>query len=29
MPELPEVNALVEFLDKEITGAVVVGVELG
>ena len=28
MPELPEDNALVEFLDKEITGAVVVGVEL-
>ena len=28
MPELPEVNALVEFLDKETTGAVVVGVEL-
>ena len=28
MPELPEVNALVEFLDREITGAVVAGVEL-
>lgn len=28
MPELPEVNALVEFLDKETTGAVVVGIEL-
>jgi formamidopyrimidine-DNA glycosylase len=28
MPELPEVNALVEYLDAEITGAVVVGVEL-
>ena len=28
MPELPEVNALVEFLDKETAGAVVVGVEL-
>jgi formamidopyrimidine-DNA glycosylase len=28
MPELPEVNALVEFLDDQITGAVVAGVEL-
>lgn len=28
MPELPEVNALVEFLDKEITGSVVAAVEL-
>ncbi|MGA8987976.1 Fpg/Nei family DNA glycosylase [Aeromicrobium sp.] len=28
MPELPEVNALVEFLDREITGAVVAGIEL-
>jgi formamidopyrimidine-DNA glycosylase len=28
MPELPEVNALVEFLDRELTGAVVAGVEL-
>ncbi|AXT86154.1 endonuclease VIII [Aeromicrobium sp. A1-2] len=28
MPELPEVNALVEFLDQEIAGAVVAGVEL-
>ncbi len=29
MPELPEVNALVEFLDREMSGAVVAGVELG
>ncbi|MGA8851840.1 MAG: DNA-formamidopyrimidine glycosylase family protein [Aeromicrobium sp.] len=29
MPELPEVNALVEFLDREMAGAVVAGVELG
>ncbi len=29
MPELPEVNALVEFLDREMRGAVVAGVELG
>ncbi len=29
MPELPEVNALVEYLDREMTGAVVAGVELG
>lgn len=28
MPELPEVNALVEFLDAELTGAVVADVEL-
>ncbi|NRQ49431.1 Fpg/Nei family DNA glycosylase [Aeromicrobium stalagmiti] len=28
MPELPEVNALVELLDRELTGAVVAGVEL-
>ncbi|MET0953483.1 MAG: DNA-formamidopyrimidine glycosylase family protein [Aeromicrobium sp.] len=28
MPELPEVNALVEFLDEQLTGAVVAGVEL-
>ena len=28
MPELPEVNALVEFLDKETAGAVVAGIEL-
>lgn len=28
MPELPEVNALVEFLDVELTGAVVADVEL-
>jgi len=28
MPELPEVNALVEFLDERMTGAVVVAVEL-
>lgn len=28
MPELPEVNALVEFLDREITGSVVAAVEL-
>jgi formamidopyrimidine-DNA glycosylase len=29
MPELPEVNALVEFLDREMSGAVVASVELG
>lgn len=29
MPELPEVTALVEFLDHEMSGAVVAGVELG
>ena len=28
MPELPEVNALVEFLDEQMRGAVVVGVEV-
>jgi formamidopyrimidine-DNA glycosylase len=28
MPELPEVNALVELLDRELAGAVVAGVEL-
>jgi formamidopyrimidine-DNA glycosylase len=28
MPELPEVNALVEFLDEQMTGAVVAAVEL-
>lgn len=28
MPELPEVNALVEYLDQELQGAVVAGVEL-
>jgi len=28
MPELPEVNALVEYLDAQMTGAVVAGVEL-
>ncbi|MCD9199695.1 Fpg/Nei family DNA glycosylase [Aeromicrobium wangtongii] len=28
MPELPEVNALVEFLDAQMAGAVVAGVEL-
>lgn len=28
MPELPEVNALVEFLDEQMRGAVVAGVEL-
>lgn len=28
MPELPEVNALVEFLDNQLTGAVVVAIEL-
>lgn len=28
MPELPEVNALVEFLDREMTGSVVAAVEL-
>ena len=28
MPELPEVNALVEFLDEQMTGAVVASVEL-
>jgi len=28
MPELPEVNALVEYLDSELQGAVVAGVEL-
>ncbi|MBC7633054.1 DNA-formamidopyrimidine glycosylase family protein [Aeromicrobium sp.] len=28
MPELPEVNALVEFLDTQLSGAVVAGVEL-
>lgn len=29
MPELPEVNALVEYLDREMSGSVVAGVELG
>lgn len=29
MPEMPEVTALVEFLDQEMRGAVVAGVELG
>lgn len=29
MPELPEVNALVEYLDREMSGAVVAGLELG
>ncbi|MGJ9423198.1 Fpg/Nei family DNA glycosylase [Aeromicrobium sp. CF3.5] len=29
MPELPEVNALVEFLDREMAGAVVAGMEVG
>ena len=29
MPELPEVNALVEYLDEQLRGAVVAGIELG